>query len=241
LKTTLASEAIRQKMIASGRYIPLDSEEYKQLLEKNAAEIRKIEHASYTPDYTRFGITAAEGTLTWSAVKPGLSDGYKAMQIIKKAYERGWGMIFLWGTWGQGKTLLGKIVAATGFRDQKKSSYTNMSSVLDDIRLAFDEKENKTTELLRKMEWWSSRDVLFLDELDKVNGTAWAEERIHQLLDTRYTMAVREQALTIIASNTGTDELDGYLVSRLYDRRISNVIHVNGPDARKVVGDDWKF
>jgi DNA replication protein DnaC len=115
-----------------------------------------------------------------------------------------------------------------------------MSRVLDDIRLAFDEKENKTTELLRRMDWWVSRDVLFLDEIDKVNGTDWAEERIFQLLDQRYTRAVREEALTVIASNESDDKLSGYLGSRLRDSRLGPVVHLEGSDGRQSMPKGWK-
>jgi DNA replication protein DnaC len=91
------------------------------------------------------------------------------------------------------------------------------------------------------MEWWNSRQILFLDELDKVNDTAWAQEQMFSLLDRRYQMAVREEALTIIASNSSTDALDGYLKSRLHDRRIGQVVHLDGKDGRQVVPDEWKF
>ncbi len=243
MKTTLQSESdsIIEKMKKSGRYKPLTEEEYRAGVEKVFAESLQKEQANMKPDYERIGINEDEIHLTWSAIKPGISDGYKAVQIIKPAYERGHGMIFIWGTWGQAKTLMGKIVAATGLRDGKRAAYANMSNVLNDIRLAFDEKENKTTELLRKMDWWMERDILFLDELDKVNQTAWAEEQIFTLLDRRYQLAVREKALTVIASNTDADELNGYLKSRLYDRRISQIVHLSGKDGRQVVPDEWRF
>jgi DNA replication protein DnaC len=116
-----------------------------------------------------------------------------------------------------------------------------VSTMLDDIRLAFDSDEHKTTELIRRMEWWSNRDVLFLDELDKSNDTPWAQERMFQLLDQRYQRAVREEALTVIASNKSTDALDGYLKSRLYDVRVGQVVYLNGTDARKVMPNGIKY
>jgi DNA replication protein DnaC len=116
-----------------------------------------------------------------------------------------------------------------------------MSHVLDHIRLAFDEQEHKTTDLIRRMDFWISRDVLFLDELDKCNSTEWAQERMFQLLDQRYTRAIREEALTVIASNKANAMLDGYLNSRLQDRRLGPVIHLNGHDGRQVMPEGYKF
>jgi len=186
-------------------------------------------------DWTRIGILESEVNMNWSLIKPDISDGVKALEAVRPAYERGHGAIFLWGTWGQAKTLIGKILVATAYRAGKRAAYANVSSVLDDIRLAFDEREHKTTALLKRMEYWMSRDVLFIDELDKVNNTDWAQERLHQLLDQRYTRAIREEALTVIASNQSDDELDGYLKSRLNDNRLGPVVYLNGMDGRQLM------
>jgi DNA replication protein DnaC len=241
--TTLTDSVddIRKKAIARGHYKPMTDDEYRLAVAEVFAKSMQAEQARIKPDYSRIGLTEGETSLTWTAIKPNVSDGAKALDAVRPAYQRGFGMVFLWGNWGQGKTLIGKILAATGYRDGKRAAYANMSSVLNDIRLAFDEKENKTTELLRRMDWWMEREVLFLDELDKANGTQWAQEQIFTLLDRRYQMAVREEALTVIASNSNTDELDGYLQSRLYDRRISQVVHLSGKDARAIVPDGWKY
>jgi len=193
------------------------------------------------PDYSRMGLREDELNMDWSLIKPGVSDGVLAMDAVRPAYMRGYGMIFLWGTWGQAKTLIGKILTSTALRDGKRAAYANMSSVLDDIRLAFDAQEHKTTELLRRIDWWVSRDVLFLDELDKSNDTPWAQERLFQLLDQRYMRAIREEALTVIASNKSEAALDGYLRSRLADRRLGPVVYLNGPDGRKVMPEGYRF
>ena len=235
------SVSLIEKMRASGRYVPIDDDEYKRLQREALARIAQNEQNTYVPDYKRIGISEHETGLTWAAIRPNVSDGIKAVQALRPMYERGWGMLFVWGTWGQAKTLLGKILTATALRDGKRAAYANMSSVLDDIRLAYDEKEHKNTELLRKMDWWMGRDVLFLDELDKSNDTQWAQERMFQLIDKRYQMAVREEAITVIASNKSSDELDGYLQSRLHDRRIGQSIFLNGNDGRAVMPDNWKF
>lgn len=229
------------RLRSSSRYRPVSDQEYARLKMEQSAKLAAQEAANYRVDYSRLGITEAESKLTWEHVKPNVSDGMKAVQAVRPAYERGYGVVFLWGTYGQAKTLIGKILTATAFRDGKRAAYANLSRMLDDIRLAFDEPEHKTTELLRRMEWWNERDVLFLDELDKVNSTEWSQERMFQLLDQRYTRAVREEALTVIASNRSDDALDGYLKSRLHDRRVGVVVHLNGPDARKVMPEGYHF
>lgn len=193
-------------------------------------------------DYARIGLRADEIEFSWSLVKKEIeSDGYKALEVVRPAYERGHGLIFLWGNYGQAKTLIGKILTATAFRDGKRAAYSDMSSVIDDIRLAFDAQEHKSTELARRMEYWISRDVLFIDELDKSNDTKWAQERMFKLLDQRYARAIREEALTVIASNQSDDELDGYLKSRLSDARVGPVVYLNGMDGRQLMPKGIKY
>ncbi len=194
----------------------------------------------------RIGLTADEiSNLTWDAIKDGLSDGHKARQAVRAAYERGHGLVFLYGKSGQAKTLSLKVAVAVALMAGKRAAYANMLTVLDDIRLAFDEKENKQIELVRRVDWWLSLDVLAIDELDKTNSTDWARERIFQLLDARYQRAVRQEALTIIAGNySSTDELSAYLRSRIEDNRFAingMVVSLNGPDGRKAVPDGWKY
>lgn len=237
--TTTVSEIVA-KMKASGRYRPITDDEYNRLKAQQNSKIAQQEQEAYKPDYSRMGIFESDLELTWGAIAPDISDAIKGANAVRPAYERGHGMVFLTGSWGQGKTLIGKILVASAIRDGKTGAYANMSRVLDDIRLAFDEKEYKTTELLRRMEWWTNRDVLFIDELDKVNETDWAYERIHQLLDQRYVKAVREQAVTVVASNKSDKELDGYLRSRLNDTRLGGVVHLDGSDGRQSVPPGWK-
>jgi len=237
MKTSIRemSQSLVEKMKASGRYRPISDDEYKRLQIEQMQKIAMREQDQRKIDLSRLGLHESELSLTWDAIKPNVSEGKKVLEAVKPAYERGWGMVFLWGTWGQAKTLAGKILTATAYRDGKRTAYAPMSSVLDDIRKSFDEPERKQTELLRRMNYWIERDVLFLDELDKTNDTAWAEERLFQLLDQRYARAIREEALTVIASNSDAAELDGYIKSRLKDRRLGPIVYLNGVDGRQVV------
>jgi len=187
------------------------------------------------------GLDASEFTgLTWDKIKPGISDGHKVVQPIRTALGQGHGLVFLYGTYGQAKTLALKIAVAQALRNGMSAHYANMGAILDDVRAAFD-AEQSGAELRRRMEKWGSYDVLSIDELDKVNDTPWAKEKIHHLLDQRYAMAVRESAVTLIAANvSGVDGLDGYLKSRLKDNRF-DMIELNGADGRRVMQKGWTF
>ena len=194
----------------------------------------------------RVGLTADEiRTLSWDLVKKGVNQADQACDIIKRAYTAGYGVVFLYGGFGQGKSLVLKIAVAMALKAGKRAAYANLAGVMDDIRLAYDERENKLTELVRRMDWWTSLDVLAIDELDKVGQTDWARERIFQLFDALYQRAVRQESLTVIASNhERLDEISGYLKSRIEDNRfVANgyVIHLKGTDGRKSMPKNWKY
>jgi DNA replication protein DnaC len=243
MKSTFQSSAaaLREKLAKSRLYQPIDDDTYKRLQREQFEKLDKTTAQNFKPDLSRVGLHESELGLTWQAISPAISDGVVARDAVKEKYNCGFGMVFLWGSYGQAKTLTGKVLVATAHREGKRAAYANVASVLDDIRLAFDEREAKTTELLRRMEYWTSREVLFLDELDKCNSTEWAQERLFQLLDQRYTRAIREEALTVIASNSSTASLDGYLKSRLADRRLGPVVYLNGTDGRQAMPDEWRF
>jgi len=200
--------------------------------EQCARELRSLE---------TIGLVETDLALTWADVKSNFSDGWKAVEAIRPAFERGYGLIFLWGTYGQAKTLVGKILVSLAYRAGKRAAYANFMDALDNIRMAFDDPEHKTTELVRRIDWWTERDVLFLDEFDKCNDTPWAVERKFQIVDRCYTRAIREEALTVIASNKGDDEVDGYIRSRLKDKRLGPIVHLDGSDGRQFMPEGRKI
>lgn len=190
-------------------------------------------------DYAHFGLHESEVNLTWDVIDPEISDGVKGLNAVQPLYRQGWGFSLLWGTYGQAKTLLGKILVATALREGKSAMFTNMNQALDDIKLAFDD-QHMNTELIRRMDKWINLDVLFIDELDKASSSEWAKQRIFQLLDQRYARALREEAVTVVASNSYSETFDGYLKSRLKDSRLGPMVHLNGMDGRLSMPKGWK-
>ena len=182
---------------------------------------------------SRLGITANElRDLNWRCVRK-KSPAYPHLDRLKNLYQIGHGMGTLLGSFGRGKTTLLKIFVVTAITDGRTAAYANASTMLDDIRLAYN-SQDAMGELLERMDWWSRLDVLCLDEMDKVNTTPWAEERLFRLLDARYELAISGKALTLIAANyETTDPFPGYLRSRLEDELFQKyIIRLEGWDLR---------
>ena len=180
--------------------------------------------------------------LSWNMVQEGINEGHVAKAAVEQIYQQGYGIAFLYGGFGQAKTLLLKIGVAVALREGRTAAYANMGDILEDLKQSFDE-QNSSRELSRRMHKWLSMDLLSIDELDKVNQTEWARSVIHKLLDHRYTRAVREEAITLVAANLGggIDSLDGYLASRLRDNRVGRLVELDGPDGRRVMPKGYRY
>lgn len=181
----------------------------------------------------RTGVTADElRELSWRSIRPP-TVAYEYVGHLRLLYQRGWGMATLLGTPGTGKTAFLKIFVVAALVDGHRAAYANVSRVMDDIRRAYD-SEQAMTELIERLDWWANLDVLCLDELDKLNLTSWAEERLFVLLDTRYELAIRKKALTVIAANyETTDPFPPYLRSRLGDELFTGyIINLSDRDTR---------
>jgi DNA replication protein DnaC len=62
--------------------------------------------------------------------------------------------------------------------------------------------------------------VLVLDDMGTQSGTAWAQEKLFQILNHRYNA----QLATVVTTNLGIDRLDERLRMRLTDPELARVI-----------------
>jgi len=173
------------------------------------------------PSAVRLGITQQEAeTLAWSQVKT-RGGIHQAVKEIQKVLLWGYGWVFIHGDFGVGKTLLLKIAIAEAMRARHDAAYVRMVEILDHLRETFNDgvKETETA----RLDWWSSLPVLCIDEFEKVRGTEYGDERRFVLMDRRYEQALRQESVTIIASNEPPDKLPGYLADRVRDGRFSIV------------------
>ena len=78
----------------------------------------------------RVGLTADEvRNLTWNLVKKGVNQADQACEITKCAYTSGHGMVFMYGGYGQGKSLVLKIAVAAALNEGKRAAYANLAGV----------------------------------------------------------------------------------------------------------------
>lgn len=185
---------------------------------------------------TRYGLKADEvAELTWEMILPKLNTAQSVVPRIRALLSGDGdnppgGLAFLYGSNGLAKSLILKIAVAESLRSGRQAVYCNMTDILSNVRLAFDTaRPNEEAEM--RLEFWQNIPVLAIDELNRINEKPWALEQRFSLLDARYQQAIRQESVTIIASNTPPEKQEDYLRSRLRDGRFV-CVELTGADAR---------
>lgn len=137
---------------------------------------------------------------------------------------RGW--LTLAGGYGTGKTQL--LYAALNHLAERGvyGRYTTAPDLLDFLRDGISSGDSPGSRLRGLAE----SPVLAVDELDKFNATAFAEEQLFKLFHARYQ--AREERATLIGYNLdGADRIPPFLRSRIRDGRFL-CVELRGPDLR---------
>jgi DNA replication protein DnaC len=162
---------------------------------------------------------------------PGVQEAYKAAY----AYARqpsGW--LVLLGPVGCGKTHLAAAIANTCF-DQHDMGvmFATVADLLDYLRATFDTATASGITYDEQFSRLREADLLVLDDLGAQYTTEWANEKLFQLLNYRYTQANIidtqtgwSRGATVITSNLlNLNGVAESIRSRLWDTRIAEVVH----------------
>lgn len=168
-----------------------------------------------------------------------VNDAGKAWDAIAGVIARGYGIVYLYGPVGVGKTTLIKTALVSWLRQvvhpsvsylghYRRGVYRPMSYIVEALRSAFDNKQQNDEGAIG---YWNNLRFLALDELDKVRGTEFALEQRFALIDARYNAAVSKSGITLIAGQVAPVEYGQYIQDRLCDGR-NFVIEMAGKSLR---------
>lgn len=178
------------------------------------------------------GLKPHERTITFERVVLG-SHNQTAYDAVRAAVAAKSGLITLTGPFGVGKSVLLMAAVNAARADGATSVYTTMTDLLDWLRAAFNpnriEEDGVDLSFERRWRLLTTCRVLAIDEVDEMNPTPWALERLCRIFDERWRSM--EQALTVVALNQPVTVLPGKVASRLRDGR-GYVIQINGADMR---------
>ncbi len=137
------------------------------------------------------------------------------------------GWLIFTGPYACGKTHLAAAIANSQADSAMPPMFVSVSDLLDHLRATF--SANSTTSLDRRFEEVRNASLLILDALGEQSPTAWANEKLFQLVDYRY---VNKMPTVITTAKYLDGELDERLMSRIRDSRLCTVCAITAPGYR---------
>ena len=153
-------------------------------------------------------------------------------RAFKRAREfsrqpKGW--LVLFGSYGCGKTHLAAAIANEALNQHIQVLFAVVPDLLDHLRHTF----GPSSEIDYDSRFESIREarLLILDDLGTENTTAWAREKLYQIINHRYNYHLP----TVITSNREPREIEPRIFSRMSDRALSEeIILIEAGDYRQV-------
>lgn len=151
---------------------------------------------------------------------------------LKDLRKTGYGLLWIQGGFGIGKTVLAKAATVEAFAETKSALYIRQLEMINRLRSSYADDKGQALILERKEEI-TSKKWLVIDEIGRVNETAFSEEVMGDIVDNRYQQALRHEAMTVLISNSFPDDvLDPYLVDRIMDVKCKQLV-INGKSLRR--------
>jgi DNA replication protein DnaC len=162
----------------------------------------------------------------------GARDAYAAAVDFAKN-PTGW--LVIYGRNGNGKTHLAAAIANYLEKRGQVVLFLNVPELLDYLRNAFDPRRERDSDALSYEERFKTiqtAPILILDDFGAEDETAWANEKLYQILNYRTEM----QLPTVITGNLKLEDIEARLASRLRNRLLARVVHNTAPDFRRGEG-----
>ena len=136
----------------------------------------------------------------------------EVLQVCQRYAQEPRGWLILAGTYGSGKTHLAAAIANYQMEHALADvMFIVTPDLLDHLRAAF--SPQATTSFDRRFEEIKNTPILILDDLGTESASAWAKEKLFQLLNYRYQAMLP----TVMTTTHTPDEIDPWLRTRMFD------------------------
>jgi DNA replication protein DnaC len=151
---------------------------------------------------------------------------HEAYEVCQKFAQLNTEWLLLEGGYGCGKTHLAAAIANLSVNHGVPTLFITVPDLLDSLRFAYADPE---TTFEQRFEEIRNAGLLILDDFGTQNATAWAQEKLFQIINYRYT----NKLPTVITTNLMLDQIEGRIRSRLQDDGYVRHIKISAPDYRR--------
>jgi len=134
--------------------------------------------------------------------------------------------LLLEGGYGCGKTHLAAAIANFAVSRGTPTLFITVPDLLDSLRFAFSDPE---ITFEARFEEVRNADLLVLDDFGTQNATAWAREKLFQIMNYRYI----NKLPLVITTNLMLDEIESRIRSSLQHQTFVTHIRITAPDYRR--------
>jgi DNA replication protein DnaC len=147
----------------------------------------------------------------------------RAFALARSYADAPQGWFVLLGNYGSGKTHLAAAIANAQQEIGRQVVFITAPDLLDYLRVTF--SPNSSGSFDRRFQTVRNAPLLVLDDLSTESATAWAKEKLFQLLNHRYVAKLP----TVITSSSTIEKIDERIRARLADRRLCTVFAITAP------------
>jgi DNA replication protein DnaC len=151
---------------------------------------------------------------------------HEALQICMDFVAKRSGWILLEGGYGCGKTHLAAAIANDAVQRGVATLFITVPDLLDSLRIAYRSQETTFEERFDDIR---GAELLIMDDFGTQNATAWAQEKLFQIINHRYI----NKLPTVITTNLVLDEIESRIRSRLQDGDLVRHVRISAPDYRR--------
>jgi len=140
------------------------------------------------------------------------------------------GWLLIQGGYGSGKTHLAAAIANFAVSVGVPTLFITVPDLLDTLRFAYSDPEVTFEERFEEIR---RAPLLVLDDFGTQNATAWAQEKLFQILNYRYI----NRLSLVVTTNLPMDDIEGRIRSRLEDPELVTSVHILATDYRRPTDD----
>jgi DNA replication protein DnaC len=140
------------------------------------------------------------------------------------------GWLLLQGGYGCGKTHLAAAIANFTVEIGVPTLFITVPDLLDALRFAYDDPQSTFEQRFEEIR---SAPLLVMDDFGTQNATAWAQEKLFQIVNYRYI----NRLPLVVTTNLLLDQIEGRIRSRLEDPELVTRVFIQATDFRRPTDD----